>query len=152
MISLVAVGSIYHDDAIAWQVLDRLNAFLGEAAEKIKPLYCHNPAAELLAELQSSDRVLIVDALLSEHAGGQLIRLQPQDLLQAPAHLSSHQVSVAGVIQLAKNLGRLPEQLWIYGITIDPLRRLDETQQKHLADELCRQLQWILHNERSDSD
>ena len=69
-----------------------------------------------LSLLQSSNRVILLDALLTDQAPGVLVPLQADELMQSEKNLSSHAMSVANILQLTENLGGLPEQLWLFGI------------------------------------
>jgi|GEM_PF-4738625 len=144
MISLIAVGSVYNDDAISWRVLQYLEPALRQLTENIELVYCDSPAGQLLAQLQSSNRVILLDALLSDQEPGVLVALQPDQLMQSETSLSSHHLSVASILQLANKLGGLPEQLWLFGITIDATSIMPEQQLQQVAEQFLQQVRGIV--------
>jgi hydrogenase maturation protease len=75
-------------------------------------------ALSLIERWQETDRVFLVDAVQSGAAAGTLHRFE---LDQGPApfecfHATTHGFGVAGAIELARTLNRLPRCLIVYGI------------------------------------
>lgn len=124
MIRIIGLGSPFGDDSIGWRCLKSIEQ---ELATGLDIVYCATPGTQLMHLLQADIRTILVDALSGDHQAAQVYPLEPHELQQADA-LSSHQISVANILQLAANLQRLPQQLHILGITIDPQRPLTEQQ------------------------
>ena len=72
----------------------------------------------LMEAWEGPDRVIIVDAIVSGKAPGEIHRL---DALQEETprgffHYSSHSFGVAEAVAMARQIGKLPEHLILYGI------------------------------------
>ncbi len=112
---VVGVGNEYRqDDGVGlWVVrqmakLDLPNVQLTELHDCL----------DLLESWQTDQSVVVVDAVVSSSLPGTLHAI---DAIAASiptpfSSFSSHTFSLADAVQLAKNLDRLPRQLWIYGI------------------------------------
>ncbi len=72
----------------------------------------------LLDVWEGRDRVILVDAMRSDQPPGTIRRWDPDDPRPAPngGALSSHGLSLADVLELARGLHRLPARLTIFGI------------------------------------
>lgn len=64
------------------------------------------------------NEVLLVDAVYSKSPPGtfQIINAVQQKIPAGLFNTSTHNMSVAEAIEMARNLNQLPEQLWVYGI------------------------------------
>lgn len=73
----------------------------------------------LIDAWRAEDRVFLVDAVAADGSPGRVVRIDVSRNA-VPAGLrsfvSSHGFSVAGAIELARALGRLPARLLVYGI------------------------------------
>jgi hydrogenase maturation protease len=82
----------------------------------------HTARADMLALIdtwQADDRVFLVDAVAATGSPGRVVRIDAScDAVPAGlgSFVSSHGFSVAGAIELARVLGRLPARLMVYGI------------------------------------
>ncbi|MBF2054474.1 MAG: hydrogenase maturation protease [Candidatus Sericytochromatia bacterium] len=83
---------------------------------------CSGEGTQLMAAWQGYQWVLLIDAIAagrSDHAAGQLLcwdaltETIPQELF----HYSSHAFGLAEAVEMARALGELPPQLWIYGLS-----------------------------------
>jgi hydrogenase maturation protease len=104
-----------HDDALGLDTIDRLEPRLhGIALAK----RCTSEGTELLDLWQGGDLVVVVDAVRSGAEPGTVFCLEVDDLpLPPPFRASStHGISLADVVALARSLDRLPRRLVIYGI------------------------------------
>jgi hydrogenase maturation protease len=74
--------------------------------------------ASLMAAWQDSDSVIIVDAMSSGDLPGTIRRFDAaEDRLPAGLfHYSTHAFSVAEAVELARELGELPDRVILYGI------------------------------------
>jgi len=135
MMRIIGLGSPFDDDNIGWRCLQALQAELEKLAAHVEIIYCATPGTQLIHLLQADTPTILVDALLSEQQTARVHHLQ-LDQLQQPEALSSHQISVAAILQLAASLGRLPQQLHILGIGIQPQQRLDAQQFARLQEDL----------------
>ncbi len=72
----------------------------------------------LLDVWEGRDRVILVDATRSEQPPGTIHRWDRDDLRSLPTGgaVSSHGLSLADVLELARELDRLPARLTIFGI------------------------------------
>jgi hydrogenase maturation protease len=113
---VIGVGNAYRrDDGVGLVVARRLRA---EVPERVAVREESGEGAALMAAWEGADTVLIIDAVHSGAAPGTVQRLDageraiPADLF----HFSTHAVSVADAVELARALGQLPPRLVVYGI------------------------------------
>jgi len=104
-----------HDDALGLDAVDRLEPRLQGAGEVAR---CSSEGTELLDLWDGRPRVVVVDAVRSGAVPGTIFRLAVDDLPVPPPFRSSstHGISIADVVALARSLDRLPRTLVIYGI------------------------------------
>lgn len=77
---------------------------------------------ELMDLWQGADEVVIVDAMHSKAEPGTVRVYEPLDQpLPAATFASSHAIGVAETIEMARQLGRLPAKLSVYGIEAEKL-------------------------------
>ena len=145
MIRIIGVGSAFNDDNIGWLSLQNLVAELQQLAANIEITYCANPATQLIHLLQPGTVTVLVDALQAEQAIGKVREIEISDLHNDRA-LSSHNISVSNILQLANNLHRLPEHLFILGIGINPQEYLTGAQRQLLQQQLLDKIQAIIND------
>jgi hydrogenase maturation protease len=82
----------------------------------------------LMEAWADADVAFVVDAVYSDAAAGRIFRFEAHDgPIPAEAfRLSTHAFGVAEVIELARNLDRLPPRLVVYGIRGDRFEHEDE--------------------------
>ena len=104
-----------HDDALGLEAVDRLEPRLRGVATTRR---CTSEGTELLDLWAGRDLVLVIDAVRSGAAPGTVFRFEVGDRpLPRPFQASStHGLSIADVVALARSLDRLPRRLVIYGI------------------------------------
>jgi hydrogenase maturation protease len=113
---VIGVGNAYRrDDGVGLVVARRLQAAV---PERVAVREESGEGAALMAAWEGADTALIIDAVHSGAAPGTVRRLEaseraiPADLF----HFSTHAVSVADAVELARALGQLPPRLVVYGI------------------------------------
>jgi hydrogenase maturation protease len=119
---VVGLGQPYGgDDAVGWAVIAALEGRAG-AAELVRSA---DPAS-LLELLDRAARLVVVDALLAPPAGAVRL-LTAAELLAGPRPVSSHALSLADALSLARAMGAATP-VAIVGVTIEraivPSRRL----------------------------
>lgn len=84
---------------------------------------CRSGGVALLDLWRGSDRVLVVDAVRSGAPPGTVHRLEPGDgfVPGFRTATSTHGLSLAEAVGLARGLGCLPRHLVVYGIEVDNL-------------------------------
>ncbi len=100
------------DDAAGLLVVQRLRRAGIDARE-------HSGDALALLEAWAGQReVIVIDAVMSGAAPGHIIRwnVLAADLPEAAFRCSTHDLGIAEAVGLARVLGRLPEELTLYGI------------------------------------
>lgn len=114
---MVGIGNPYRsDDAAGWAVIDALE---GQVHGSIQLSKQRGDIAELLDVFSTSQTVFLVDACLSTEGGWQRIDLCRQPLPEENTQTSTHGLSVAQAIALAKNLEIMPPKLILYAIAGD---------------------------------
>ena len=143
MIRIIGIGSWFDDDAIGWQCLDTLRSSLPALSKPVDILYCASPGTQLIHQLQAADTTILVDALEDKHQAARVVPVHAADLQNRHA-LSSHDISVAHVLQLAASLQCLPASLHILGIGIDIDRPLSGAQRQSVTLQLVEQINRII--------
>ena len=141
MTRIIAVGTVFGDDAVAHQLLETLAPRLRALDQDLETVYCQSPGTELLPCLESDRATILLDAVADSGPPGKLLRIEIEDLLARARPLSSHALSLAEVLRLAKSLGDLPRQLLILGISIDPERCLDRDTRERCGEALYREIE-----------
>lgn len=116
---IIALGNrLRGDDAAGPALLSRLRERLGPDPAGIELLELNGDSSSLPACWNSGDSVYLLDASVAGAAPGTLRRIdglrEPLPALAATG--STHALGVAAGIELARSLGLLPAQLWIYAI------------------------------------
>jgi hydrogenase maturation protease len=82
------------------------------------------PGPALLAQLETVERCLIIDAVLCNGKVGQLHRWSDvSEVERCNPICSTHGLGLAQTLAMGKQLGVLPRQLQILGVEIDPAER-----------------------------
>lgn len=140
MIRIIAIGSPFLDDDISFRVMDEIKPTLLQKYPAIDICYLDRPGMQLVNELQNIDCAILIDALVANQTPGKLIRLKEDDLAINSKALSSHDLSVAEAIKLARQLAVLPEQLFIIGINIQQEKALTSNQLNQCSQSLLAEL------------
>lgn len=117
-VRIVAVGNTFRgDDGVGPYVF----AGLAEALPRADLVLSDGEVSGLLDAFQGCSELLLIDAMDGAAAGlpaGSVVRFDGNDAALAEAGLctSTHAMSVAEAIGLARSLGALPKQLTVIGI------------------------------------
>jgi len=113
---VIGVGNLYRrDDAAGLMVTQRLRQI---APSHVTVMELEGEPTSLLDAWKDAHTVVVIDAVFSGAEAGTIHRLDaqagaiPQELFR----YSTHAVSVAEAIELARALGQLPPKLLVYGI------------------------------------
>lgn len=122
--AIIGIGSPFGEDRAGWEAVDKLlqdDAIqTQQRAEPPDILKLDRPGVNLLDTMQPYDRVILIDAIVSEeHAPGTLLKLQPEELETTQSLQSSHGFGVAEALALGESLGNLPKELEIRGIVVE---------------------------------
>lgn len=113
---MVGIGNTYRgDDAVGILVARRVRAL---TPLEVRVLEEEGEPTDLIDAWAEARRVVLIDAIVSGGAPGAVHRFEPR---VEPLHAelfrySTHALSVAEVIELARALDRLPAHLVLYGI------------------------------------
>ena len=113
---VIGIGNPFRsDDRVGLEVARRIKRL---ANDRLKVLEVAGNPLALLDIWKGYDEVLLVDAVSSKSKPGtfQIINVVQQTIPAGIFNASTHNMSVAEAIEMARNLDRLPEQLLIYGI------------------------------------
>jgi hydrogenase maturation protease len=132
---VIAIGSVYDNDDISWRCLQALESELLSHFPSMDIVYCDSPGTQLIHLLRPEIDTVLIDALLSREQAGKIIPVDASALYHSQV-ISSHEISVAHILQLAGNLKLLPERLSILGIAIDPAELLSQNHVHALAHKL----------------
>ncbi len=112
---LIGIGSPYGDDQVGWRVIEAVQS----ADLSLSAVRCETPVTTLLALLQQSDEVILVDAVAYEAPVGTVLCWSGAEVMQAQSAVSSHGFNLASLLALADSLSMLPRSLTVYGVVID---------------------------------
>ncbi|MCB0828340.1 MAG: hydrogenase maturation protease [Solirubrobacterales bacterium] len=114
---VIGVGNRWRgDDGAGPELARRLRRL--DLPPELSVLERDGDPASLLDAFDGADRALVADCVASGSAPGTLHRFEPADG-PLPAELfrsSTHLLGLAEAIELARELGRLPRELVVYGI------------------------------------
>jgi hydrogenase maturation protease len=115
---ILGIGSPSGDDQAGWLVVDALLAEGVQAGEGITIEKLDRPGATLITRLENASRVILIDAIQGGGPAGCIRHFGQNDWPGYGGGLSSHGFGVLDALALARELGRLPAQLDLYGIEI----------------------------------
>lgn len=113
---LVGIGNPYRqDDGAGIAVVRRLRPLLQERVECVE---CSGDLAALIDTWQSYSRVIVIDAMRSGRAAGEVVYLDAsrQPVAADTRFFSTHAMGLSETLALAQALNRMPPKLVIYGI------------------------------------
>jgi hydrogenase maturation protease len=120
-IRIIGVGSPKASESVGLLVVDQLNQidFRQDYPDyQISLEKLDHPGPALLDCIQGADLAIIIDALLSDHVPGEVVRLRPDDIVKEEWALSGNELGVAETIALGNVLGELPDRLLILGVVV----------------------------------
>ncbi len=132
---LLAIGSPFGSDSIAWQVARQL-----PKQPRLQVAYSNSPLTQLTPLLERARQVILLDALISQQPFGQLLTLNPDSLTEKLAH-SSHALSAIELVALFNQLKKGEEPCHLIGISIGDGSQLPSDEQ--LTD-ISKRLQQLL--------
>ncbi len=124
MLKVIGIGSPFGDDQVGLLLIEALRQ-----AEQLQPylksdielLAVDRPGSGLLSLFEGASKVVIIDAVVTGASSGQLHCWSDLAVLESSgSFLSSHGFGLAQALALGRQLGGLPEQLFVFGIEIDP--------------------------------
>ena len=113
---VIGIGNAFRsDDRAGLEVARRLQSSTNDRLKVLE--VAGNPLA-LLDIWKGYDEVLLVDAVSSKSKPGtfQIINAVQRTIPAGMFNTSTHNMSVAEAIEMARNLDQLPEQMLVYGI------------------------------------
>lgn len=121
--AIIGIGSPFGDDNAGWNTVDQLEeeawVRTRQEAGTLTIEKLDRPGMNLLEYMRGYDHVILVDAVVSsKHSSGMILKLQPEDLAQLEAPLSSHGLGIAEALEMGKALDTLPKRLEIWGVVV----------------------------------
>jgi hydrogenase maturation protease len=121
-LKVFGIGSPAGDDQAGWLVVDALQALLMGSDVVLEKL--DRPGVSLVGLIDGVSHAIVVDAMQSGIAAGEVRHFSGLDWNGYGGGLSSHGLGVLDALALAQAMGALPRKLDVYGIEIesaDPL-------------------------------
>ena len=145
MTHIIAIGSPFNSDNISWIIIDKIKNQLLLDNNSIEFIYRDRPGMQLITDIEHRKNVILIDAMSADIPLGQVQQIELDQLDLDTNNISTHNFSVANALALSQQLNSLPENLWIYGISIDKNQLLDDNQTllasrllyKHLHKTMC---------------
>jgi hydrogenase maturation protease len=113
---VIGLGNDYRgDDAVGRVVARRLKSI---ESTNVRIMEESGEGAALIEAWKDADLVVLIDAVRSGGTPGNIHRFDARDqpIPTELFHYSTHAFSVAAAVELARELGRLPATLIVYGI------------------------------------
>ena len=112
---IICIGSPFGDDQFGAWAYEQLRPVIDPSAAQL--LYLDRPGTRLIAELDGVDDLILIDAVKSGAAIGSVLRLEGAEVFRHLArHTSTHGFGVADALQLAQQLGQLPQSMVLLGV------------------------------------
>jgi hydrogenase maturation protease len=113
---LVGIGSPFGDDRLGWLVVGEIERRGGSNAHA----RCARAPADLLDWLEGVDRLVVCDACHGGGPAGSWQRFEwPTTSIDDVAFCGTHDMSLPATLTLADQLGLLPKQTTIWGLTVE---------------------------------
>jgi hydrogenase maturation protease len=120
---IVGFGSAHGDDRVGWLVADQLKTRLGSRPEIHRAI----AALDLLDWLDGVQRLVLCDGCRGAGpVGSRHLWRWPVPELPFIRSAGTHDLGIPAVLTLAERLGRLPSEVWLWGIEIATDRPADE--------------------------
>lgn len=117
-VRILGIGSPSGDDQAGWLTVDALLASRINTGSEIAIDKLDRPGVNLIAMLENTTWVILIDAMQSNGQIGQIRHFDQQDWSRYGQGLSSHGLGVIEALTLARELGCLPSRLDLYGIEV----------------------------------
>jgi hydrogenase maturation protease len=121
---IIGLGNpILGDDGVGWRVVEALRARLDD--EVVDVLCLSVGGVSLMERLVGFDRALLVDAVVTGGAPGEVLSVPLEDLGDPSCGhtASTHDTTLATALSLGRALqAPLPEDIWVVGVEVDPTR------------------------------
>ncbi len=122
LVRIIGVGTPPGSDSLALLAIDKLEK-MGLQSDypehQLSMEKLDRPGPALLDCMQGADLVIILDALISNHATGEVVPLTPDDIAKEEWALSGHSLGVAETIALGRILGELPDNMLLLGLAVN---------------------------------
>ena len=110
---IIGVGSPFGADQLGWRAIDLLHEAELPDCELIK---LDRPGSQLIQHFEGVQDIVLIDAVQADQQPGRAIRLGRNALSLAACQTSGHGFGVAEALEMAAQLGLLPERLLLIGI------------------------------------
>ena len=124
----VGIGSPHGNDCLGWIVADELARRQTEFSASADVRFAKIPA-DLFDWMDGYERLILCDACRMGTAKGTIFRWEwPDEAIEGLVTGGSHDWNLAAVLKLAGHLGRLPEQVIVWGMEVgEELTRVEST-------------------------
>ena len=110
---VVGLGSAHGDDQIGWLVANEIARQLGSG----RTVFNLTSPIDLTCRLEVNRNAVIIDAVHSDHVASPALRwVWPSPELAVLRRSGTHAIGLPESLELAAQLGRLPESVVIWGI------------------------------------
>jgi len=108
-------GSPYGDDQAGWTLVARLTRRPELATRAIRV----REGTQLIHEFTDCDRLIVVDACRGSGPIGTISRFAwPDSRIRRHHDRSTHEIGLCSALELAKQLGKLPAEVIVFGVEI----------------------------------
>ena len=144
-LTVIGIGSPFGDDRLGWQIIECLQAhpqLKKYNHNQLNLQACDRPGAMLFEYLRDTRQAIMIDAVLDPAQPGEIVCLNEQQIGSNLLPISSHGFGVAEVIMLGRQLGNIPVEIMLLGITTDAYEAwsFSNEQVQQLCDRVVQQI------------
>ena len=148
LVKIIGVGSPLAPDSVAWDVIERVESLLragSRFASAVVTQCVDRPGIELLAQIQGSEAVILVDAMQSGAEPGAWRPVTLDELTADITYCSTHAFGLAETLALGRVINVLPPQLHVFGVEVGGAfqRDISGSQLDQLAAEIVHKVQLL---------
>lgn len=122
LIKVLGIGSPFGDDQLGWRAIELIKQRNIIRTHMSGLLYIESydrPGVHLLELMARAKTIFLIDAIVIGNTIGTLYRFQNKEIEDLKCLLSTHNMGVAEVLRLGKELNILPDDIIFYGIEIN---------------------------------
>ena len=137
-VKVIGIGSPFGQDRAGIEVVERLSSGQSWASLPLSLAFVvlDRPGPALIPLLADADLVVLTDALAPGSSMQEIQRINLEELALNDARPSSHSFGVAETLALARAMGMLPPELWIYPLPAMPVASLALSLEQQLGQDL----------------
>ena len=115
---ILGIGSTHIKRPLAWQAIDIIRS--APLPLDVQTAKLDRPGISLVDYFDRANRLIIIDSMLTPGCPGCVVFPNPNNLGHLEELLTADAIGVTEALQLANMMGKLPSQLLVIGLGVDP--------------------------------